>query len=69
MKNWAGQFVEDKTLKGKRGGPGRGQGRKQLSKNSESVRVNTSMTASQRDKFQKLGGSAWLREQIDKAEE
>ena len=56
-------------VKNKRGGPGRGQGRKKLSNESNSVRVNTSMTADQKGKFQRLGGSAWLREQIDKAEE
>lgn len=57
------------SFKDKRGGPGRGQGRKKLSTESHSVRVNTSMTAEQRDKFKRLNGSAWLREQIDKAEE
>ena len=54
--------------KKQQGGPGRGQGRKPLDKASPSVRVNASMTEAHRDKFQALGGSAWLMEQIEIAE-
>lgn len=59
----------NRTNKKKHGGPGRGQGRKKLSNDSDSVRVNTSMTSFQHEKFKRLGGSVWLREQIDKAED
>lgn len=53
----------------KRGGPGKGQGRKKLDPDAETVRVNTSMTEAQRDKFHRLGGSEWLRRMIDQAKE
>ena len=36
--------------------------------NEQAVRVNLSMTAAQRDKLIALGGSEWVRIQVDKAE-
>lgn len=33
------------------------------------VSVSVKLSAAQRDKLERLGGSAWLREQIDEAEE
>ena len=53
----------------KRGGPNRGQGRKPLATDGQTVRINLSMTAEQRDKLLQLGGSAWVRRQIDAAGE
>ena len=53
----------------KRGGPNRGQGRKPLATDGQTVRINLSMTETQRDKLLKLGGSAWVRRQIDAAGE
>jgi hypothetical protein len=55
--------------KKRRGGPREGAGRDPLSPDSPTVRVNTSMTEAQRDKFHRLGGSEWLRRMIDEAEE
>ena len=52
-----------------RGGPNRGQGRKPLAMDGQTVRVNLTMTESQRDKLIRLGGSAWVRRQIDAAGE
>lgn len=51
----------------KRGGPNRGQGRKPLATDGQTVRINLTMTAEQRDKLKKLGGSAWIRQQVDNA--
>jgi hypothetical protein len=51
------------------GGSREGAGRKPLAPDTETVRVNTSMTAAQRDKFHRLGGSEWLRLMIGKAKE
>jgi len=34
---------------------------------AKAVRVNVTMAPGQHDKFKQLGGSAWLRQQIDKA--
>lgn len=48
-----------------RGGPNRGQGRKPLAKDGQTVRINLTMTAEQRDKLIRLGGSAWVRGKID----
>jgi len=49
------------------GGAGRGQGRKPLQEGAVTVVVSTKMTEAQRDKLLRLGGSAWIRERIDKA--
>lgn len=49
----------------KRGGPNRGQGRKPLATDGQTVRINITMTAEQRDKLKKLGGSAWVRQRIE----
>ena len=50
-----------------RGGPGRGQGRKPLSKDEPTVPVVIRMTESQRDTLLALGGAKWVRNQIEKA--
>jgi hypothetical protein len=55
------------TEKPKRGGPNRGQGRKPLAAGQDTVRINLTMTASQRDKLIRLGGSEWVRRMIDAA--
>ena len=54
--------------KSKRGGPNRGQGRKRLEEGQETVRVNVTLTARQRDKLRALGGSAWVRRRINEAD-
>ncbi len=51
------------------GGAREGAGRKALQEGEETVIVSTKMTASQRDKLQRLGGAWWIRERIDKARE
>ena len=53
--------------KPKRGGPNRGQGRKPLVAGQLTVRINLTMTATQRDKLMALGGSEWVRQMIDAA--
>jgi len=50
-------------------GPGRGQGRKPLEEGSETVPFTMKMSARQREKLTRLGGSPWVRERIDKARE
>lgn len=54
-------------MNAQRGGPGRGQGRKPLSKDEPTVPVVIRMTASQRDTLLALGGAKWVRHQIEKA--
>lgn len=51
-----------------RGGAGRGQGRKPLIAGEATTLVTGRVTDAQRHKYLALGGSAWLREQIDRAE-
>lgn len=51
----------------KKGGPGRGQGRKPVKAGEETVTVSLRMTVPQREKLERLGGAAWVREKIDKA--
>lgn len=51
----------------KRGGAGRGQGRKPLDPDSETVTVAVRMTLAQRAKLLRIGGSAWIRARIDRA--
>ena len=53
------------NAKTQRGGPNRGQGRKRIDADDTTVRVNLTMTATQRDKLIKLGGSAWVRDMIE----
>ena len=53
----------------KRGGPGRGQGRKPLKEGQETVTLSVRLTVAQREKLERLGGAAWMRERIDKAKE
>jgi hypothetical protein len=55
------------TDKPKHGGPNRGQGRKRLAAGQETVRINLTMTAIQRDKLIELGGSEWVRRMINAA--
>lgn len=45
----------------------RGQGRKPLSNTEETVIVSVRMTPSLKAKLDQLGGSAWIREKIQKA--
>lgn len=51
----------------KRGGAGRGQGRKPLVPGSTPVRQWLNLTPEQHAKLKILGGSAWVRAQIDAA--
>ena len=51
----------------KRGGARPGGGRKPMSPDGYAVRINLTMTRQQRDKLKKLGGSAWIRQQVDNA--
>jgi len=46
----------------------RNQGRKKLADDEETIRINATVTESQRQKFLQLGGSRWLRDMIDAAE-
>jgi hypothetical protein len=45
----------------------RGQGRKPLSADAETVTVSLRMTSAQREKLAALGGAAWIREKIVRA--
>lgn len=56
-----------RVVSGKRGGPGRGQGRKPIKEGVETVTVSIRMTTAQREKLETLGGAAWIRERIDRA--
>lgn len=51
------------------GGAGRGQGRKPLDPESETIGVTLKMTRAQREKLARLGGAAWVRNRIDRAKE
>ena len=53
----------------KRGGHGRGQGRKPLKEGQQTVTLSGRLTVAQREKLERLGGAAWLRDRIDKAKE
>lgn len=55
--------------KERRGGAGRGQGRKPLPEGEAMVPVSVKMRRDQREKLNRLGGSAWIRGAIDKAKE
>lgn len=50
------------------GGAGRGQGRKPLSDQEKTVLVSIRMTDKQKSKLKSLGGSAWIRKQIDESQ-
>lgn len=52
-----------------KGGPGRGQGRKPIKEGEATVMFTMRLTAPQREKLNRLGGAAWLRDRIDKARE
>lgn len=52
-----------------RGGPRPGSGPKTADGARGMVRVNVSMQPAQHAKFRRLGGSVWLRQQIDAAED
>jgi len=54
-------------LKRGRGGAGRGQGRKRITQGEETVTVSIRITTSQREKLARLGGAAWVRQQIEAA--
>ena len=53
----------------KKGGPGRGQGRKPVKEGEETVTMSIRVTVTQREKLERLGGAAWVREKIDRAKE
>ena len=53
----------------KHGGAGRGQGRKPLAPDEDTVPVTIRMTDTQKEKLKRLGGPKWVRAQIDKATE
>lgn len=52
----------------RRGGPNRGQGRKPVKVGEETVSMTFRLTAAQRAKLERLGGAAFLRAAIDRAE-
>lgn len=54
---------------GKRGGAGKGQGRKAVAPGEPSIIIKPTLSASQARKYERLGGHAWLRRQIDAAPE
>lgn len=56
-------------MTGKRGGPGRGQGRPPVKPGEPTVTMCLRMTQAQRDKVERLGGAAWVRDRIDRAKE
>lgn len=47
----------------------RGQGRKGLAEGVESVHFGMRMTPEQKDKLQRLGGPAWVRDRVDRAKD
>ena len=52
------------------GVPKRAAGRPSLTEDpADTVRLNVFLTKDQREKFRRLGGSAWLRERIERARE
>jgi len=55
--------------KDNRGGPGRGQGRKPIKEDQDTVTVSLRLTVGQRDKLARLGGAEWVRQKIDRAKE
>lgn len=56
-------------LKGGRGGARPGAGRKALDGATGLVQAAVSVTPSQREKLARLGGSVWVRREIDGAKE
>ena len=58
-----------KLSPGKRGGPGRGQGRPPVKAGEETLTVSLRMTPAQREKLDRLGGAKWVRDRIDRAKE
>lgn len=58
--------MTDETSKPK-GGARHGSGRPRLNPYGGTVRYNVILTDNQRDKLDKLGGAAWIRDKIDKA--
>lgn len=57
------------ALKGGRGGARPGAGRKALDGATGLVQAAVSVTPSQREKLARLGGSVWVRREIDGAKE
>lgn len=47
----------------------RGRGRPRLDEEAPTVRISVQVTEPQKDKLVRLGGSAWVRDKIDKAKE
>ena len=58
-----------RVVSGKRGGPGRGQGRPPVKAGEETVTVSLRLIKTQRDKLKRLGGAGFVRKQIDRAKE
>lgn len=56
-------------VSGKRGGPGRGQGRKPVKQGEETVTLSLRVTVAQREKLARIGGAEWVRQKIDRAKE
>ena len=54
-------------MRAKRGGARKGAGRAPIVKGEPAVPVPIRMTLRQRDKLKRLGGSPWVRRQIDEA--
>lgn len=48
---------------------GRGRGRPPLEDGVDTIPVTVRMTAPQKEKLTRLGGSGWVRDRIDKAKE
>jgi hypothetical protein len=57
------------TERKKHGGTREGSGRKPLDPDQPTVTTSIKLTVSQRDKLERLGGSPWVRERIDRAKE
>lgn len=55
------------TAKAKHGGHRPGAGRPSIEPGEPSVSVPIRMTVTQREKLKRLGGSPWVRRQIDEA--
>ena len=57
------------SQKSTRGGPGKGQGRKPIKAGEKTITVSLRMTATQREKLERLGGAEWVRRKIERAED
>lgn len=55
--------------KAKERAPTRGPGRPRLKDGLDTIPVTVRMTPPQKEKLERLGGSGWVRDRIDKAKE